>query len=172
MANLKPKILALGLLSLLNLILLVIAVTPPAKGYELSLYAPYTVYLFIAILLAFIFSFSLILSNIYKSKVDVSCFVGLFTIFMLTGILIFLPLIRGYFFYERSDSLSHIGMVKDILMTGHIASENFYPIFHIEFAIASIITDLNNLLLLHEAFTFALFATICNNGLPDSSGSY
>jgi len=57
--------------------------------------------------------------------------VGLLAILFANSIFLLLPEFRGYAFYGRGDTPTHLGYIKDILATGHIGEGNFYPIEHV-----------------------------------------
>ena len=61
---------------------------------------------------------------------------------IINGILISLPIFRNYSFYQRHDALTHVGMIKDILNSGHVGVNNFYPLLHIESAMILQITNI------------------------------
>jgi len=46
-------------------------------------------------------------------------------------IVILLPVFRGYYVASLGDEIGHLGMLKQISLTGHTGSENVYPISHI-----------------------------------------
>ncbi|MPW38614.1 hypothetical protein GBV73_02720 [Thermococcus sp. 101 C5] len=140
--SVKPKLLAVISVLLLNYVLYIIIVTPPSEGYELSIYDAYPTYFFILILISFSCSFLGVLYNIFTRKITISCLANIFTIVMLNAVLVLLPIFRGYAFYQRHDALSHVGMIKDILISGHVGDNNFYPVFHI---ISSVIIQITNL---------------------------
>jgi len=137
MKDLKPKILAILSLIFLDFTLYIIATTPPAKGYELSIYNAYPSYVFLLILISFSCSMLGVLSTVIhtypnaKRRRKLYSVIFIFTIIVLNSILLLLPLFRGYAFYGRHDALTHIGMIKDILRTGYVGRNNFYPFFHI-----------------------------------------
>jgi hypothetical protein len=45
-------------------------------------------------------------------------------------VFLYIPYIRGYYSW-RGDNISHLGILRDILILGHIPSETIYPITHI-----------------------------------------
>jgi hypothetical protein len=68
-------------------------------------------------------------STITQSKRNYWLF-GLFAILISNAILLYLPVIRGYYILGSGDVLTHIGYMKDILQTSSIL-KNHYPIEHI-----------------------------------------
>ena len=156
MSDLKLKKLNVISLLLLNYAIYLVATTPPATGYELSIYCAYPSSLFIFLIVSYLFSIWIILHSIYIRKIEVSCLLSIFVIFLVNTVLILLPMIRGYAFYERHDALTHIGMIKDILNSGYIGNNNFYPILHIESGIILQITNID-VLPLKELMIFIFF---------------
>jgi uncharacterized protein YhhL (DUF1145 family) len=104
--------------------------TPPANGYEISIYDAFPTYFWFLVLVPIVTPFlGYLMMNRSLSK-------GLLVVLYwnaASSLLLFLslPLIRGYAFYNGGDSLSHLGIVKDVILNGHITSANFYPIIHV-----------------------------------------
>jgi len=143
--NKRFKVLSIPLIVYIIVILIIITKVQVAKGYEISIYDVYPTYfwlLIISVLLICIFYCLHIL--FYKNFFDKSfILIPIFTIIFTTILLILLPLIRNYAIFDRSDALSHIGLMKDILNTGHINNNNWYPILHIFGSQFSILTSIN-----------------------------
>jgi len=155
------RILFLLILVLFTLSLFIIAETPPASGYEISIYAAYPWYLWVFITGIFIFGISVTLyrvffvsGNSFNSKL---LYIWL-TILLAYFILFLLPFFRGYPAYGRGDTLSHIGYIKDILHTGKIVG-NRYPLSHILVVIAFYMTgiDVNTFVIVLPAFFILLY---------------
>ena len=68
MTKIRTKILLLLISLCLVAISLIILTTPPAQGYELSIYDGYPSYFFLVIVLAFILSNYLAMESIYLVK--------------------------------------------------------------------------------------------------------
>jgi hypothetical protein len=102
----------------------------PAVSYEFSIYDAFPwyfwVFLFSAILCGQV---GIIGSAITRSEKNY-WFYGLCAILVSNVLLLFLPVIRGYFIFGDGDVLTHIGFMKDILQTSYIG-ENQYPVDHI-----------------------------------------
>jgi len=141
MTNAKSKTIILISLLFINLCLFIIAITPPASGYELSIYDAYPYYFFVFLIISFALSMFNILY--YITKTDITRVVSIFNILAIIVILLLLPLFRGYTFYGRHDELTHIGMIKDILISGHFGSSDFYPMLHISSAITAQIGNIS-----------------------------
>ncbi len=102
-------------------------------GYESSIYTSIPVLLWISVFLLIIVGLVTIMDQIFNDKIYQSnlWFVGLFLIFLSYTICQSLYIVRGYYFWCMEDPASHVGYVNNILLTGHVPSELFYPILHI-----------------------------------------
>lgn len=144
------KKLALPLIITFTLLfsLLIIAFTPPADGYELSIYWAYPAFLWIVISINFFSSIlAIIQSNKRQSK---NAYYGYFSILLIETIILLLPTIRDYYSMSRGggDIYHHILIGSQITTTGHIPPIDMYPIMHIWLSI------------LHEFSTPLIFLTI------------
>jgi len=114
--------------------LIIIVITPPAAGYEISIYNAYPWYFWFFMLTAIFLGQLIVLKDIFcrlLKKNNNSWLLGIIIILFPVVIFLFLPIIRGYPTYGFGDHLYHIGEVKDILQYGSIAENNFYPNLHI-----------------------------------------
>lgn len=113
-------------LAVLSILLLV----GPAASYEFSIYEAYPWYFWIFLLSAILCGqIVIIVSAITQSKKNYWLF-GLCIILLINVLLLFMPIIRGYYILGDGDVLTHIGYMKDILQTSTIGT-NHYPIDHI-----------------------------------------
>lgn len=125
--------------------LAVIATTPPASGYEISVYEAYPAYFWFFIIASIACGLSILVFSAFgdgKHSSGLWTF-GLFAIIVSNIIILMLPVFRDYAFYGRGDPLGHVGLTRDILLYGHIGEENFYPIIHILAASISYVTGLS-----------------------------
>jgi hypothetical protein len=115
-----------GLLLVLTVIL---ARTPAATAYEISIYEAYDWY-FWAIACA-----SLLVGNVVivrsAAEETTDWIYGLLLVASVVGVLVFLPYFRGYEVFGRADVLSHVGYIRDIQETGAVGAGNIYPNFHL-----------------------------------------
>ncbi len=166
------KILAIFCLFSLTIALL-IAHDSPAQGYELSIYdsTPWPVWLLLFI--GFIGGITIIVHQVatagYKnSKIWIT---GLVVLLFSKAILLLIPYIRGYVGWA-GDHLTHLGYVKDILLSGHFPSGDFYPVTHgfiftiisitgAEIFVANLVTAM--LSILFVLFTYLLAKEILPN---------
>ena len=56
-------------------------------------------------------------------------------------LVLFIPYELGYYLYESSDAITHLGIIKNIISTSQIEPSNIYPATHILFAITSLISN-------------------------------
>lgn len=119
---------AVGLVFLLAAIAIVLVV-PSANQYEFSLYDAYPVY-FWWLIVGALFTGALVIAGSALLPADRSWVFGVVLILMTNVLLFLLPSIRGYYMYGRSDPLSHIGFVEDIVIRGELGG-NIYPPMHL-----------------------------------------
>jgi hypothetical protein len=115
--------------SLLLLAVTIALVMPSASGYEISIYDAYPGYFWVLTVGAIITGSFVIIGSMRTSG-DQSWVFGLLLVLLTNALLLLLPFIRGYYYYGRSDALTHIGFVKDIISTGSFG-DNIYPPIHI-----------------------------------------
>ncbi len=125
------KILSIISFIFLALALYIIAITPPAGGYELSIYDAYPPYFWLFIIGSIACGICILVFQAFSQQKSSWWLVGFLVIIFSNLIFLTLPSFRGYAIYGRADTLSHLGYIKDILITGHIGEGNFYPILHI-----------------------------------------
>ena len=123
---------------------IIIAKTPPASDYEISIYDAYPGYFWVFIITSIFMGQIILLKSAFSSDKNDKIWVSGFLAILTTNvILLFMPFIRGYATYGRGDVLSHIGYIKDILRTASFGTNNFYPLDHIVTASLSYITSIN-----------------------------
>ncbi len=112
---------------LLTFVLSILAITPPALDYEVSIYGVYQWYFWALIITILIMSIILILFSDSRKHLVF----GFIFIIITNVILLSIQFARGYFFYHGGDLFTHIGFSRDILELRHLSSDNFYPLQHI-----------------------------------------
>ncbi|RZN13855.1 MAG: DUF1616 domain-containing protein, partial [Methanosarcinales archaeon] len=138
------KIIAIIAFSFIILALMIIARTPPASGYEISIYDVYPWYFWFFIITSIFMGQVILMKGALSSdKTDNLWILGFLAILTTNIILLFMPFVRGYATYGRGDVLTHIGYIKDILRTSSIGTNNFYPLDHILTASLSYITGIS-----------------------------
>ncbi|CAD6490808.1 MAG: hypothetical protein ANIMEMIM_00020 [Candidatus Argoarchaeum ethanivorans] len=129
--------------------LYIIAITPPATGYEISIYDAYPSYFWLFLIAAIACGIIILVRQAFAEKPSRWWIAGFSVIFFTNLVILLLPFFRGYvtFARTRGDELTHIGYIMDILLTGHFVSAgaagaNHYPIIHILGANLSLVTGL------------------------------
>ncbi|MDW5562369.1 MAG: hypothetical protein SA339_04010 [Methanomassiliicoccus sp.] len=152
---------------------MVIAYQTPATGYEISIYSSTPLVVWILFFAALAGGVSIVIHQIvtFQYKTSRLWMLGLLVIILARATLLLIPYIRGYADWQ-GDQLTHIGFVKDIVFTGHLPSDDYYPVVHILlFAIMSItglditVANLSTAMisLLFVAFTYILARAIFPN---------
>ena len=125
------KIISIIAFIFITLALTIIAKTPPASGYEVSIYDAYPWYFWFFIISSIFLGLLIQTKYIFSEKESNFWYIGLFVVVFTTVIIFLLPIFRDYYTIGRADLLSHLGFTKTVIVTGHIASYNHYPIIHI-----------------------------------------
>ena len=127
---------------LILVVLTIILLVGPASSYEFSIYDAYPWYYWVFLLSAITCGQVVIIGSVFTPTQKNYWLFGLCTILISDALLLFLPLIRGYYVYGSGDVLTHIGYMKDILYTSSIGG-NHYPIDHILGIIIHLISGLS-----------------------------
>lgn len=131
-ARITPQ--ALKMLLVINYVLLlsallIILLTPPARGYEFSIYDAYPNYFWCLIIASIFLGQICAVLSVLDDSTSKYWPLGFLAAVIANCLLLFLPVIRGYFIYGSGDVLTHIGYMKDIGNYASIGS-NHYPILH------------------------------------------
>lgn len=110
--------------------LYIILATPPADSYEFSIYIPYPSYFWLLIIVSIFFSQICVILSILNDALRKYWILGFLAEVVAICLVLFLPIIRGYFIYGIGDVLTHIGYMRDIENLG-IIDGNHYPGFHL-----------------------------------------
>jgi hypothetical protein len=110
--------------------LYIILVTPPASCYEFSIYSTYPVYFWLLIIASIFFGQICAILCIRNDALRKYWVLGFLAEIVAICLVLFLPMIRGYFIYGSGDVLTHIGYMQDIENFGNIDG-NHYPGFHL-----------------------------------------
>ena len=124
------KILSIINFLLILSILVVILFTPTANLYEISIYDAYPLYFWFLVILSLFIGVIILIKSYLDKEGHNNWLFGFLAILITNLILLSLPLSRNYFIFGRGDALTHIGYMKNILITGHVES-NMYPVLHI-----------------------------------------
>lgn len=157
--RLVPAVSALlGVMTLFTVVVTVTA-TPPARGYEPSVYGAFPLYFWIMLILTLFFGAATIVASAWNRErmlggssrvsgwavenrgINWWIFGGALMV-LANAVVVLMPMIRGYPVYGRADTLTHIGYVKNIVLAGSIDG-NIYPVTHILIWILSSITGID-----------------------------
>lgn len=125
------KVLAIIAFIFMSLALYIIAITPPATGYELNIYKAYPPYFWVFLIGSIACGICILVRQAFRDEKSNWWLAGFLVIIFSNLIILTLPVFRGYAMFGREDALSHLGFMQDILVTGHIGTRNLYPMIHI-----------------------------------------
>lgn len=128
--NFHLKIILLINYFLLLSVLIIIFSTSPADSYEFSIYGAYPLYFWFLLLLSIILGMLSTILSILNNSLRKFWILGFLAGIIAVSLVLFLPLIRGYYIYGSGDILTHIGYMLDIESSG-VIGRNHYPILHI-----------------------------------------
>ena len=142
------------------LALAVAVATGAAQSYEISIYSAYPWYLWVSIILTFVFAAASLVLEASLKRGSRWMAISFAALIISNCLFLLLPVLRGYFALGFFDNLSHIGRVIDILSSGHVPAENFYPGFHIIVLTLHFTTGLNipGLILAFPAGMFSFYS--------------
>lgn len=129
------RIAPLTIIITLLISLLIIAINPPAIGYEISIYEAYPAVLWAFVSINILLSIYVIVRRCEGVSKGWVC--GYFSVLLLQTVILLLPTIRGYFAMDRGsgDIFYHLSVVLHIQNTGSILQTDTYPMMHIILAI-------------------------------------
>lgn len=140
---------ATKLIAIICFVLIIVAVVTawisPATGYESSIYKSTPLIVWACLLIAIAGGISVIVNQLcLKNENNNEWVIGLIPILTSNATIISLHIIRGYAFWTASgDPGSHIGVVRDIISTGHFEADSIYPMLHVFTAQISQVTGMN-----------------------------
>jgi len=140
---------ATKLIAIICFVFIIVAVVTawisPATGYESSIYRSTPLIVWVCLLITILSGISIIVNQLcLKNENNNEWVIGLILILTSNAAIISLHIIRGYAFWTASgDPGSHIGVVRDIISTGHFEADNIYPMLHVFTAQISQVTGVN-----------------------------
>lgn len=143
---------------------LILAITPPASGYEYSLYEIYPLIFWILLGILFFSPFAYLYittSGRFQISFQKKNAYGLLILSLATLLLaLYIPATRGYVMYAGGDTHTHLGYVLDICNSGFIPPDH-YPYSHVLVSIMSLITGIQGISLTHHIVPlFSVFFVI------------
>lgn len=113
------------------LVAVIALLTPPAEGYEMSIYAAFPWYFWALLIATLLVGHLVVLREALSPDEDrPGWWLGLLIVLLGNAILVLLPYVRGYPYFERADVLTHLGHIKTIQTTGAVGPANIYPNIH------------------------------------------
>jgi hypothetical protein len=139
------KILSIVAFFCIILALIIIVVTPPASGYEISIYDAFPWYFWVLLILSIAIGQIIIFFNVFNDDIKGNkvWIIGIMLILIAVSIMVSMPFIRGYLTYGTGDHLTHVGATKDILYSGSIQQNDFYPSIRILAAVIGLISNID-----------------------------
>ena len=120
--------------------------TPAARGYEYSIYDMYPPFFWVLSCLLFLLPFIYLFTTHtkrFKIPFNKKSIYGLLSVAIINLILLFhIPKARGYVLFSGGDTQHHIGYCVDILNSGHMLTQNHYPLSHVLVSITSQFTNM------------------------------
>lgn len=116
---------------LITAALWIAARTPSVRGYEISIYAAYPWYFWLFLITSVAIGIYILVQQAFAAKSSKWWLAGFAIVLLVNSIVLLFPIFRGYFFNDVSDGLYHLGMIRDIELTGHVGDYNFYPVSHV-----------------------------------------
>jgi hypothetical protein len=151
--NKHSSLVKIGMIISLLLILFAIKIlagTPSATGYEISIYSAYPWYFWFVITLAILINVYILVNYAFEDSNNRLWIMAHITIILSNLIVILLPLFRNYYINNYTDEVNHLGAVNAIYITSHLGPTDYYPITHIlGYQIASIL-NINYRLILNN----------------------
>ena len=125
------KILTIIAFFCIVLVLCIIAITPPAAGYELSIYDAYPPYFWAFLIGSIACGITILVFHAFAEEHSHWWLTGLVAVIFYSFILFSLRTFHGYRFANPADLNDHLAWMNEIANTGHIGETNFYPVLHL-----------------------------------------
>jgi MFS family permease len=131
-------------------LVVVLLQTDSADEYELSVYAPYPTYFWGLVVTSIVIGQLVLLREARRRNPDRgNWLLGFLLAFIVDGILVFMPFIRGYPAYGLGDPLTHVGIVRDLQATAD-PFVTLYPSIHELVLVLSYATGMDPLFIINS----------------------
>ena len=121
----------------------VTAASSTAEGYEVSIYAAYSWWFWSGIVVSFVLGATIVVRSGEGPARKRSLALGVGLLVLTNVVLLFLPVIRGYYVFGGGDMFTHLGHVREIVENGHVNDENYYPGIHVHTLMAMQVSGLD-----------------------------
>lgn len=121
--------------------LIIILIIPSFNSYEFSIYGAYPSFFWYLLILSIFLGIVCAILSLQNIETENLWVIGLLAEVIAISILLFIPMIRGYFLYGSGDVSTHIGYMLDIENTGSFGTDH-YPGFHIIGTIIKLLSGL------------------------------
>lgn len=143
------KIMAIITFCLIDIIMLIIALNGPNNGYESNFFSSFPVYFWICIIFVNYLGILILLKSPFTKNGKVDWKLGFFILLFINFLILSFPFFLGYALYGRSDVLSHVGFIYDIVNLGRIGLFDFYPASHLLISNTVFLTGLDSKLIIN-----------------------
>ncbi|MCP3684259.1 MAG: hypothetical protein GY861_16385 [bacterium] len=125
------KVLATIASVMLLIVLIIIAITPAATHREFTIYDSYPFYFWIFFIVSAGCGIGILIHQAFSTHKTNWWLAGLCIVIATNSVFLGLPYFHGYGFWPGGDAMTHVGNMVDIIKTGHIGDQNYYPGVHL-----------------------------------------
>jgi len=120
-----------------------LAFVPAASHYEISAYASVPLEFWVLAFGGLSIGCFALLANASTEKIPHVSRIAFIGVMTSNAVLMLVPIFKGYYIFGRGDVLFHYGEIGAISASGHLPSDLFYPLDHINVTIISSITGIS-----------------------------
>jgi len=139
---------------------LLVLIQNPSQGYELSIYEATPAVFWWLLVAAIVTGITIVVYEVIRGNHEKSNLwkVGLGIVVLANLVIVLLPALKGFVFAGNQDHLSHLGIIKDILATSSMGTNNIYPVTHILLAQFSMLSSIQpeQIIAVFGAFNYLL----------------
>ncbi len=142
---------------------IVLTALNPSMGYEISIYESLPIWVWAALILGLTGGVTLLITQSTNREIyeDQLWLAGLIIVILADFAVLSLYIFKDYYVYGHGDVLTHIGIIKDVLVEGTISQNNFYPLIHILATIVSLIMGISHITTVKYLTPIFFMAYIC-----------